>query len=111
MLARPVTQSFWSRLAGRYGTKFYWQKEGQDTSIVNAVAGASEGGIRCCARGGVGHVCACARLQSLSSGAPLSLLIPHPMPHHPHSSFAAIDNCLREPMGRGQCSNIRGELE
>ncbi|KAL4451533.1 hypothetical protein ABPG75_007195 [Micractinium tetrahymenae] len=56
-----VPRSFWSRLAGRYGTKFYWQEKGQDVSIVNAVA--------------------------------------------------AIDNCLREPIGRGQCSNIRGELE
>lgn len=41
--------------------QFYWQENGQDVSIVNAVA--------------------------------------------------AIDNCLREPIGRGQCSNIRGELE
>jgi hypothetical protein len=57
----PCLQSFWSRLAGRYGTKFYWQEEGQDVAIVNAVA--------------------------------------------------AIDNCVREPMGRGQCSSIKGELE
>ena len=57
----PRPQSFWSRLAGRYGTKFYWQEEGQDVAIVNAVA--------------------------------------------------AIDNCVREPMGRGQCSSIKGELE
>lgn len=56
-----VPRSFWSRLAGRFGTKFYWQERGQDVSIVNAVA--------------------------------------------------AIDNCLREPIGRGQCSSIRGELE
>jgi hypothetical protein len=48
-------------LAGRYGTKAYWQREGQDVAIVNAVA--------------------------------------------------AIDNCLREPIGRGQCIAIRGELE
>lgn len=33
-------QNFWSRLAGRFGTKFYWQDKGQDVSIVNAVAGA-----------------------------------------------------------------------
>jgi hypothetical protein len=56
-----VPRSFWSRLSGQYGTKFYWQQEGEDIAIVNAVA--------------------------------------------------AIDNCLREPMGRGQCSSIRGELE
>lgn len=54
-------QNFWSRLAGRYGTKFYWVDNGQDVAIVNTVA--------------------------------------------------AIDNCLREPVGRGQCNEIRGELE
>lgn len=57
----PCPQNFWSRLAGRFGTKFYWQDQGQDAAIVNAVA--------------------------------------------------AIDNCIREPIGRGQCSAIRGELE
>ncbi|KAI3437659.1 hypothetical protein D9Q98_000109 [Chlorella vulgaris] len=56
-----VPRNFWSRLAGRFGTKVYWQKQGQDVAIVNAVA--------------------------------------------------AIDNCLREPIGRGQCSSIRGVLE
>lgn len=34
-----VPRNFWSRLAGRFGTKFYWQDNGQDVSIVNAVAG------------------------------------------------------------------------
>jgi hypothetical protein len=56
-----VPRSFWSKLAGKFGTKFYWQDNGEDVAIVNAVA--------------------------------------------------AIDNCLREPMGRLQCSTIRGELE
>ena len=56
-----ATQTFWSRLAGRFGTKFFWQEQGQDAAIVNAVA--------------------------------------------------AIDNCVREPMGRLQCASIRGELE
>jgi hypothetical protein len=27
------------------------------------------------------------------------------------NAVAAIDNCLREPMGRSQCSTLRGELE
>ena len=27
------------------------------------------------------------------------------------NAVAAIDNCVREPMGRGQCSSIKGELE
>jgi hypothetical protein len=56
-----VPRSFWSKLAGKFGTKFYWQDNGEDVAIVNAVA--------------------------------------------------AIDNCLREPIGRLQCSTIRGELE
>ena len=56
-----VPRSFWSKLAGKFGTKFYWQDNGEDVAIVNAVA--------------------------------------------------AIDNCLREPIGRLQCSNIVGELE
>jgi hypothetical protein len=54
-------QTFWSRLAGRYGAKKDWVNNGQDATIVNTVA--------------------------------------------------AIDNCLREPIGRGQCGDIRGELE
>mmetsp|Transcript_8440 Transcript_8440/g.16901 ORF Transcript_8440/g.16901 Transcript_8440/m.16901 type:complete len:239 (-) Transcript_8440:291-1007(-) len=56
-----VPRSFWSKLSGRFGNKFYWTDNGEDVAIVNAVA--------------------------------------------------AIDNCLREPMGRLQCNTIRGELE
>ncbi|KAG7668083.1 putative Thylakoid lumenal 15.0 kDa protein 2, chloroplastic [Nannochloris sp. 'desiccata'] len=56
-----VPRTFWSRLAGRFGTKFYWRDNGEDAAIVNAVA--------------------------------------------------AIDNCLREPLGKLQCNTIRGELE
>ena len=56
-----VPRSFWSKLAGKFGTKFYWQDNGEDVAIVNAVA--------------------------------------------------AIDNCLREPIGRLQCSNVVGELD
>lgn len=33
-----VPQSFWTRLAGKYGTKFYWQKQGEGRAIVNAVS-------------------------------------------------------------------------
>lgn len=36
-------QSFWSRLAGKYGNKFYWQEKGEAASILNAVSGA--GGV------------------------------------------------------------------
>ena len=30
-------QNFWSRLAGKFGTKFYWQDRGEEAAIVNAV--------------------------------------------------------------------------
>jgi hypothetical protein len=33
-----VPQSFWSRLAGKYGNKFYWQQEGEHAAIMNAVS-------------------------------------------------------------------------
>jgi len=61
MLQAFAMQTFWTRLAGKFGTKFFWREQGEDVAIVNAVA--------------------------------------------------AIDNCLREPIGKLQCSNIRGELE
>eukprot|EP00238_Polyblepharides_amylifera_P001541 CAMPEP_0196573262 /NCGR_PEP_ID=MMETSP1081-20130531/3192_1 /TAXON_ID=36882 /ORGANISM="Pyramimonas amylifera, Strain CCMP720" /LENGTH=234 /DNA_ID=CAMNT_0041890907 /DNA_START=71 /DNA_END=775 /DNA_ORIENTATION=+ len=56
-----IPQNFWTRLAGKFGTKKYWTENGNDTSIVNTVA--------------------------------------------------AIDSCLREPIGVGQCSKIKGVLE
>jgi hypothetical protein len=31
-------QSFWSRLAGKYGNKFYWQENGEASAIMNAVS-------------------------------------------------------------------------
>ena len=33
-----VPQSFWSRLAGKYGNKFYWQQNGTEAAMTNAVA-------------------------------------------------------------------------
>lgn len=33
-----LLQSFWSRLAGKYGNKFYWQEKGEAASIMNAVS-------------------------------------------------------------------------
>ena len=56
-----VPRNFWSRLAGKYGTKFYWQDNGEEAAILSAVT--------------------------------------------------AICNCVREPVGRGQCSKIEGELD
>eukprot|EP00884_Botryococcus_braunii_P001185 jgi/Botrbrau1/11067/Bobra.0302s0009.1 len=55
-----VPRNFWTRLSGKYGTKFYWQDRGEEAAIKNAVS--------------------------------------------------AIDTCLREPIGRGQCSLIQGEF-
>lgn len=54
-------QNFWSKVAGRFGNKFYVEEQGRDVAIINAVA--------------------------------------------------AVDHCLREPIDRTQCSEIRGELE
>jgi hypothetical protein len=33
-----VPPSFWTRLASKYGTKFYWQENGEEASISNAVS-------------------------------------------------------------------------
>ncbi|KAG2487151.1 hypothetical protein HYH03_014263 [Edaphochlamys debaryana] len=33
-----VPRSFWGRLAGKYGNKFYWQENGEAASIMNAVS-------------------------------------------------------------------------
>lgn len=40
-----IPRSFWTRLASRYGTKFYWRDAGEGTAIINAV-----GAIDMCAR-------------------------------------------------------------
>lgn len=32
-----VLQNFWTRLASKYGNKFYWQEKGQGEAITNAV--------------------------------------------------------------------------
>ncbi|GAQ84670.1 hypothetical protein KFL_002000060 [Klebsormidium nitens] len=32
-----VPKSFWSRLSGKYGNKFFWQEKGEDASIEAAV--------------------------------------------------------------------------
>lgn len=33
-----VPSRFWSSLAGKYGNKFYWQDNGQEAAVVNAVS-------------------------------------------------------------------------
>ncbi|RMZ54485.1 hypothetical protein APUTEX25_002061, partial [Auxenochlorella protothecoides] len=55
-----IPRNFWSKVAGRFGNKFYVEEQGRDVAIINAVA--------------------------------------------------AVDHCLREPIDRTQCSEIRGEL-
>ena len=34
----PPLQSFWTRLSGKYGNKFYWQEKGESAAILNAVS-------------------------------------------------------------------------
>jgi hypothetical protein len=36
-----LLQSFWSRLAGKYGNKFFWQEKGEAASIMSAVSTAT----------------------------------------------------------------------
>lgn len=33
-----VPQSFWTRLAGKYGNKFYWRENGEEAAIKSAVS-------------------------------------------------------------------------
>ncbi len=51
-----VPRTFWTRLAGKYGTKFFWQNNGEEAAVEAAVN--------------------------------------------------AINACMREPQGRGQCATI-----
>jgi hypothetical protein len=47
-------QSFWGRLSGKYGNKFYWQEKGEAESILNAVRHAAQL-----------HACPCEALASV----------------------------------------------
>jgi len=33
-----VPRSFWSRLSGKYGNKFYWQEKGEAQAILDAIS-------------------------------------------------------------------------
>ena len=60
-----VPRSFWSRLAGRYGTKFYWRDNGEAASILNAV-----NAIDACVREPVGRAqCASVAPPVVGEGA------------------------------------------
>ena len=37
-ISSALPQSFWSRLSGKYGNKFYWQEKGEASAILNAVS-------------------------------------------------------------------------
>ncbi|KAL6756505.1 hypothetical protein V8C86DRAFT_2646671 [Haematococcus lacustris] len=52
-----VPRSFWGRLAGQYGNKFYWQEKGESESIQNAVSA-----IDTCLREPAGRF-KCAKIQ------------------------------------------------
>lgn len=70
-----VPRSFWSRLAGRFGTKFYWQEKGQDVSIVNAVAGEAVQRVFCRSHCGQGLRACMVRHVPHSISAPCAVCI------------------------------------
>lgn len=80
-------QSFWSRLAGKYGNKFYWQEKGEAASILNTVS----------------------RLHPTPSHmlTPVTLT---PSESCCTPQVSAIDSCLREEPGRAKCSKVQGEF-
>lgn len=45
-----ASQRFWSSLSGKYGNKFYWQDNGQEAAIVNAVSLGTFGTFEGCCR-------------------------------------------------------------
>lgn len=57
-LVLPRVQNFWTRLSGKYGTKFFWQERGEGTAIVNAVSA-----IDTCAREPVSKL-QCSKIQA-----------------------------------------------
>ena len=57
-----VPPNFWTRLAGKYGTKSYWQDNGEEASIANAVSA-----IDTCFREEPGRF-KCAKIQSAELG-------------------------------------------
>ena len=39
-----LVQSFWTRLSGKYGNKFYWQEKGEAAAILDAGKGGGQVG-------------------------------------------------------------------
>jgi hypothetical protein len=69
-----VPQSFWGRLSGKYGNKFYWQQSGEAASIVQAVSAIDaclrepSGRSKCSAVRGVPEIEAAAASESGGGG-------------------------------------------
>eukprot|EP00877_Chromochloris_zofingiensis_P000360 jgi/Chrzof1/10324/Cz04g37150.t1 len=88
-----VPRSFWNRLAGKFGNKFFWQDNGEAASILNAVS------------------------VQLTQQQQQQQQQQRQPPHCLRGVLAffvvwvsAIDSCLREPSGKLKCSNIQGEF-
>ena len=41
MMFDDATQNFWTRLASKYGNKFFWQEQGEASAMLNAVSHAT----------------------------------------------------------------------
>lgn len=61
-----VPRSFWSRVAGKYGNKFYFRDNGTEAAVTNAVSA-----INTCLREPAGKL-KCANIQSEMGEAPTS---------------------------------------
>lgn len=51
-----VPRNFWTRVAGKYGTKFYWKNNGEASAILQARGGRSGAAAQ---RGRVGWLAPC----------------------------------------------------
>jgi hypothetical protein len=96
-------QRFWSSLTGKYGNKFYWQDNGQEAAIVNAVGAGFRGSSpqqQQLQRGPL--------LRCRQDAADLSVpWLTSPNRGHRVVQVSAIDSCIREPNGRGKCAKVR----
>ena len=112
-----VLQRFWSSLSGKYGNKFYWQDNGQEAAIVNAVRFSAQGIEGPCASL-LTHTAACPhgvmRWRAARRAAESDCCCPASLALHKLGpgvmrcpQVSAIDSCIREPQGRGKCAKVR----